>query len=48
MSQVVESTGILPSFFEEDVAETLPEPTHLEHGLSIERVFSKQGENPSR
>ena len=46
MSQVVESTGALPSFFDAAVAETLPEPTHLEHGLSIERVFSKEGENP--
>ena len=46
MSQVVESTGTLPSFFDAAVAETLPEPTHLEHGLTIERVFSKEGENP--
>ena len=46
MSQVVESTGALPSFFDAAVAETLPEPTHLEHGLSIERVFSEEGENP--
>ena len=46
MSQVAHPTLAPPSFFDEDVAATLPEADHLKDGLAIERVFSKEGENP--
>ncbi len=46
MSQTAHPTVALPSFFDEEVAATLPEVDQLKDGLTIERVFSKEGENP--
>ena len=45
MSQAVQSPGTTASFFDDAVADTLPAPTHLKDGLTIERTFSKEGEN---
>ena len=46
MSQAAHPTVALPSFFDEEVAATLPEADHLKDGLTVERIFSEEGENP--
>ena len=46
MSQAAHPTVAMASFFDEEVAAALPEADQLKDGLIIDRVFSKEGENP--
>lgn len=46
MPQVLDSTVSKPTLFDEQVSATLPTADQLKKGLSIKRVFSKEGQKP--